>query len=75
VVQLVGHEHHHEVSARGGLDRREHLQTFLTGLPRRGGVRAQANYDGDAGVLEVECVSVALGAVADDRDGLAVKKG
>ena len=38
------------------------------------GVRAQADDDVDAGVLEVERVGVALGAVADDGDGLAVEE-
>src|SRR5205823_7467486 len=36
-------------------------------------VRPQADYDRNAGVLEVEGVGVALRAVADDRDGLAVE--
>ena len=35
----------------------------------------QADDDVDAGVLEVQRVGVALGAVADDRDGLAVEEG
>ena len=37
------------------------------------GVGAQADDDGDARVLEVLGVGVALGAEADDRDGLAVE--
>ena len=36
-------------------------------------IGAQADDDVDAGVLQVEGVRVALGAVAEDRDGLAVK--
>ena len=43
---------------------------------RRDGARVgpQADDDVDAGVLEVERVRVALGAVADDGDGLAVEQ-
>ena len=43
-------------------------------LRDRLGAVAQADDDVDAGVLEVPGVGVALGAVADDRDGLAVEE-
>ena len=73
-VELVGEQDHHEVAAAGGLDDREHLEALLARLGDRGGVLAQADDDVDAGVLQVERVGVALGAVADDRDGLAVEE-
>ena len=44
------------------------------GLLDRRGVRAQADDDVDAGVLEVQRVGVALGAVAEDGHGLAVEE-
>ena len=44
------------------------------GLRDGGGVRPQADDDVDAGVLQVQRVGVALRAVADDRDGLAVEE-
>ena len=53
---------------------RQHLEALLARLGDRGGVLAQADDDVDAGVLEVERVGVALGAVADDGDGLAVEE-
>src|ERR1019366_8757183 len=44
----------------------------------RGGHRgrdlAQADHDAHAGVLQVQRVGVTLGAVADNRDGLAVEQ-
>ncbi len=73
-VQLVGEQDHHEVAAAGGLDDRQHLQTLLARLGDGLGVLAQPDHDLDAGVLEVERVGVALGAVADDGDGLAVEE-
>ena len=74
VVELVGQQDHHEVAAAGGLDDGQHLEALLARLGDRGGVLAQADHDVDAGVLQVEGVGVALGAVADDRDGLAVEE-
>ena len=74
VVQLVWQQDHHEVAAAGRLDDGQHLQTLLAGL--RDGLRvlAQADHDVDAGVLEVQRVGVALRAVSDDGDGLAVEE-
>ena len=74
VVPLVGQQDHHEIAAAGGLDDGQHLEALLARLGDRGGVLAQADDDVDAGVLQVEGVGVALGAVADDRDGLAVEQ-
>ncbi len=72
-VQLVGGEHHHDVALAGGVGGLEHRQPVLGGLGDAGRLRAQPDDDVDAGVLEVQRVGVALRAVADDRDGLAVE--
>ena len=45
------------------------------GLGDAARARPQADDHVDAGVLQVQRVGVALGAVADDRDGLAVEQG
>ena len=45
------------------------------GLGDGGGIGPEPDYDVDAGVLEVQRMGVALGAVADDGDGLAVEEG
>ena len=74
-VQLVGHEHHHEVAAAGGVGDRQDLEA-VRARPCSADARAlaQADDDVDAGVLEVQRVGVALRAVADDGDGLAVEE-
>ena len=63
-----------DVAAAGGFGDVEHLEAGLFGLGAAGGVRAQADDDVDPGVLQVERVGVALGAVAEDGDGLAVEQ-
>ena len=73
-VQLVGDEHHHQVAAARRLDDRHHLEALLARRGDRGGVLAQTDDDVDAGVLQVQRVGMALRAVADDRDGLAVEQ-
>ena len=47
----------------------------LRALVGVGGVGAEADADVDAGVLEVEGVGVALGAVADDGDFFGLDEG
>jgi hypothetical protein len=74
-VLLVGDEHHHDVAPAGRLDGLDDLEAAGLGLSDAGGVGAEADDDVDAGVLEVQGVGVALGAEADDRDGLAVEEG
>jgi hypothetical protein len=44
------------------------------GLRDTGGTRAEAHDDVYAGILEVVGVSMALRAIANDRDGLAVEQ-
>ena len=74
VVELVGQQDHHQIPTTRGLDDRQHLQALLERHGDRRGVGAQPDHDFDAGVLQVQRVGVALGAVADDRDGLAVEQ-
>ncbi len=59
-VQLVGDEDHDEVAALGGLGDADDLEALVAGLLGRRRVVAQADYDVDARVLEVERVGVAL---------------
>ena len=70
---LVGEQDHHDVAAAGGVGDVEHLEAGGLGLRAAGGVGAQPDDDVDAGVLQVERVGVALRAVAEDRDGLALE--
>ena len=72
-VELVGDEHHHDVALAGRVGGLEHPQAVALGRGDAAGLGTQADDDRDAGVLEIECVGVALRAVADDRDGLAVE--
>src|SRR5918998_1020574 len=74
-VLLVGQQDHHDVPARGGLRDVEHLEAVFAGLAGGRRVGPEAYDDADARVLEVLRVGVALGAVAQDRDGLAVEQG
>ena len=73
-VELVGDEHHHDVALAGGVGGLDHAQPVLLGLGDAAELGPQPDDDDDAGVLEVQRVGVALGAVADDRDGLAVEQ-
>jgi hypothetical protein len=75
VMQLVGHEHHDDVPTRGGVRDAQDLEPGLARLLDARGPFAQADDHVDARVLEVQGVGVALGAEADDGDGLAVEEG
>src|SRR5690606_17682053 len=74
-LYLVGQEDHHDVAGRGGVGDLHHPKPGRLG--RRPRVRAAPEADDDvaAGVAGVEGVGVALGAVADDRDRLALEVG
>ena len=74
-VLLVGQQDHHDVAARGGVGDAGHLEPGAARLLDRRRAVAQADHDVDPRVLEVERMRVALGAVAQDRDGLAVEEG
>ena len=56
-----------------GYDRVD-LEAVGLGLLDAARIRAQADYDTDARVVEVERVRVALGAVAEDGNGLALEQ-
>ena len=71
---LVGKEDHHDVAAAGGVGDVEHLEARGLGGGAARRVGAKADDDVDAGFLEVERVGVALRAVAEDRDGLALER-
>ncbi len=72
-LQLVGREHHHHVGPFGRI--RDFLDRQLDALRLLGRSRALAQRHGDflhAGIVQIERVGVALAAVADDGDLLAL---
>ena len=72
-LQFVRGQHHHHVGPLGGLGDFHHLEAGGLGLLRGG--RALAQRDGDvldAGILQVQRMGMALAAVADDDDLLAL---
>ena len=72
-LQLVRRQHHDDVGPLGGLGHLHDLEACLFGLGGRR--RALAEGDDDvlhAGVAQVEGVGMALAAVADDGDLLAL---
>jgi hypothetical protein len=73
-VQLVGRQDHDEIALRGGLRHAGDLQARALRLLNRRGALAQAYDDVHTGVLEVQRVGMALGAVADDGHGLALQE-
>ena len=72
-LDLVVDEQHHDVAPLGGVLHRLDLKSGLLGLGPVLGPGAEAHAHVAAGVLQVEGVGVALGAVADDGDLLAVQ--
>ncbi len=74
-VLLVGQQDHHHVAARSGVGDVEDLEAGRLRLRDRRRSRAQSDDHLHPGLLEVQCVGVALGAVAEDGDGLAVELG
>ena len=71
---LVREQDHHDVAAAGGVGDVEDLEAGGLGIGAARRVRAEADDDVDAGVLQVERVGVALRAVAEDRDRLALER-
>ena len=65
-LMLVGGQDHDHVGVGHGFCDRLDGQTGIGGLGRRGRTRTQRHGDGDAGVLEVVGVGMALRAIADD---------
>ena len=70
---LVGQQDHHDVALAGGVRHVEHAQSLGLGVLAAGRVGPQADDDVDARLLQVQGVRVALRAVAEDRDGLALE--
>ena len=72
-LQLVGRQHHHHVRPLRGLGDFHHLEARAFRLLRRGRALAQRNrHVLDAGILQVQRMGVALAAIADDADLLAL---
>ena len=72
-LQLVRGEHHHHVGPFGGLGDLHHLELLGLGLLHAGRGLAQRDRDVlDAAIAQIERVRMALAAVADDGDLLAL---
>ena len=72
-LDLVVDEHHHDVAPLGSL---RHGHDFQAVLLRHGpvlGAGAQADAHVTAGILQVQGMGMALGAVADDGDLLSIE--
>ena len=77
-AELIGHEHHDDITGLGSLFDLHDLEVLmgggkLAGLLPVGGTLAQANDHIDAALGQVFGVGVALRAEADDGNGLAVE--
>ena len=72
-LEFVGRQHHHDVGPFGGIRHGHHLEALGFGLLGRRGAFAQRHHDIlDAGIPHVQDMGMALAAVADDRDFLAL---
>jgi hypothetical protein len=72
-LQFVGREHHHHVGPLGGLGDFHHLELLAFGLLDALRALAQRHRDLlDAGVAHIERMGMALAAIADDGDFLAL---
>ena len=71
---LIRGQHHDDVAGSSSLSRSHDLQTVVLSLLLVLGARTQTNDNMYAGVLQVHCVSMTLGAEADDSNGLAVEQ-
>ena len=74
-LHVVGREDHDHVGLLDRLGRRQHAQALGLGLGARLRALEQTDSDVDAGVTQREGVGVALAAVAEDRDVLALDHG
>ena len=72
-LDLVVDEHHHDVAPLGGVGHGHHLQAGSLRLGPALRALPQAHADLAAGILQVQGMGVALGAIADDGDLLAVE--
>jgi len=73
-LRLVGQQDHHDVARLGGVGDGRHLQPVLLGLRPGLGALVEADDHVLARVLEVQRVGVALAAIPDDRDLLALEE-
>ena len=72
-LQFVGRQHHHHVGPFGGVGDIEHLELLALRLLRRARTRAQRHrHLLDAGVAQIERMGMALAAIADNGDLLAL---
>ena len=72
-LQFVGREHHHHVGPFGGVGHLHDLELLALGLLDALRVLAQRDRDVlDAGIAQIERVGMALAAIADDGDLLAL---
>ena len=74
-LQVVGDEHHHDVRVAGDIGHQAHFQAVLFGLGHAAAALVQPHLHVYAAVVQVERVGVALAAVSDYADGLAVQQG
>ena len=74
LLEFIGQQHHDPVRFGGGVGNVENLKTVSLGLVRRAASFIKTNHHVHATVFEVQCVGMALGAITDDRDGLAVQQ-
>ena len=72
-LDLVVDQDHHDVAPLGGLGDGHDLQPGLLGVLPVLGAGAETHAHVTAGILQVQGVGVALGAVADDGDFLTVE--
>ena len=75
LLELIGQQHHDPVGLGAGVGDAQHFQAIGLGLLGRAAACVEPNYDVDAAVLEVQGVGMALGAVANDGNRLAVQQG
>ncbi len=74
-LKLVRSQNHHQVSRSNSFLHRLDGQTMGLCLGHRRRTSAQANHYVNAGILQIAGVSMALGAVTDDCDFLALDDG
>ena len=72
-LQFVGRQHHHDVGPFGGLGDLHHLELLAFRLLHAGRGFAQRHGDlFDAGIAQVQRMGMALAAIADNGDLLAL---
>ena len=72
---LIRAQHHDDVAGLCSLCRSHDLQAIALRLCGVTGTRTQTYNDVNAGILQVHCMCMTLGAKTDDCNGLAVQQG